>query len=76
MRIVIPDDFPPEYQGYEDLERLSPYGEVVLYGTKAASKGESASSGSDPGGTANAAVLSGCGVASPSGIAGNQRDHR
>ncbi len=40
MRIVIPDDFPPEYQGHDDLERLAPYGEVVLHGTKAASKEE------------------------------------
>lgn len=40
MRIVIPDDFPPEYQGHGDLDRLAPYGEVVLYGTKAASREE------------------------------------
>lgn len=40
MRIVIPDDFPPEYQGHGDLDRLAPYGEVVLYGTKAAGKEE------------------------------------
>lgn len=40
MRIVIPDDFPPVYQGHDELEALKPYGEVVLYGTKAADKQE------------------------------------
>ncbi|MGE5620526.1 MAG: 2-hydroxyacid dehydrogenase [Sphingomonadaceae bacterium] len=40
MRIVIPDDFPPVYQGHAELEGLAPYGEVVLYGTKAADQRE------------------------------------
>lgn len=40
MRIVVPDDFPPAYQGYQDLERLAPYGEVVLYDTKASNPQE------------------------------------
>lgn len=40
MRIVIPDDFPPVYQGHSELEALRPYGEVVLHGTKAADKQE------------------------------------
>lgn len=40
MRIVVPDDFPPVYQGHDELEALKPYGEVVLYGTKAADKQE------------------------------------
>ena len=37
MRIVVPDDFPPVYEGTDDLEPLRKYGEVVLYSTKAAS---------------------------------------
>ncbi len=40
MRIVVPDDFPPVYQGHDDLERLKPYGDVILYSTKAAGEGE------------------------------------
>lgn len=40
MRIVVPDDFPPVYQSHDELEALKPYGEVVLYGTKAADKQE------------------------------------
>ncbi len=40
MRIVVPDDFPPVYQGHNELDALKPYGEVVLYGTKAADKQE------------------------------------
>jgi D-3-phosphoglycerate dehydrogenase len=36
MRIVIPDDFPPVYQGHTELEALEPYGEVVLHDTRAA----------------------------------------
>ena len=40
MRIVIPDDFPPVYQGHDELDQLEPYGEVVLYGTKAAGEQE------------------------------------
>ncbi len=40
MRIVIPDDFPPFYQGHSDLEALAPYGEVVLYDTRAADGAE------------------------------------
>lgn len=30
-RIVIPGDFPPQIQGSPHLERLKPYGQVVLY---------------------------------------------
>lgn len=40
MKIVIPDDFPPVYQGHAELEPLKPYGEVVPYSTKAASEDE------------------------------------
>ncbi len=40
MRIVIPDDFPPVYQGHTELESLAPYGEVALYGTRAADQQE------------------------------------
>jgi D-3-phosphoglycerate dehydrogenase len=40
MRIVIPDDFPPVYQGHGELEMLAPYGEVVLHGTRAVDQGE------------------------------------
>ena len=40
MRIVIPDDFPPVYQGHDELDLLKPYGEVILYGTKAAGEQE------------------------------------
>ena len=40
MRIVVPDDFPPVYQGHGELDALKPYSEVVLYGTKAADKEE------------------------------------
>lgn len=40
MRIVIPDDFPPVYQGHTELEALAAYGEVVLHGTKAAGSQE------------------------------------
>ncbi|MCL4370562.1 MAG: hydroxyacid dehydrogenase [Chloroflexi bacterium] len=40
MRIVIPDDFPPVYQGHRELERLAPYGEVALFGTRAADQVE------------------------------------
>jgi D-3-phosphoglycerate dehydrogenase len=36
MRIVVPDDFPPVYQGHTELEALEPYGEVVLHDTRAA----------------------------------------
>lgn len=40
MKTVVPDDFPPVYQGTEDLKPLERYGEVALYGTKAASDEE------------------------------------
>ncbi len=40
MKTVIPDDFPPVYQGTDDLKPLERYGKVVLYGTKAASEEE------------------------------------
>ena len=40
MRIVVPDDFPAAYQGFQDLERLKPYGEVVLYDTRASNPQE------------------------------------
>ncbi len=40
MRIVIPDDFPPVYQGHHELEKLAPYSEVVLHGTRAATHQE------------------------------------
>ena len=36
MRIVISDDFPPVYQGFSELDALAPFGEVVLYDTRAA----------------------------------------
>ena len=35
-RIVIPDDFPPVYQGHSQLERLKEIGDVAVYDTKAA----------------------------------------
>lgn len=35
-KIVIPDDFPPVYQGHPELERLKTLGEVAVYDTKAA----------------------------------------
>lgn len=37
MRIVIPDDFPPVYQGHPEVERLRQLGEVVVYSTRATS---------------------------------------
>jgi len=37
---VVPDDFPPVYQGHHELDALSPYGEVVLHGTRAADRQE------------------------------------
>ena len=40
MRIVIPDDFPPVYQGHPELDALAPYGEIVLYDTRAADAAE------------------------------------
>ena len=40
MRIVIPDDFPPVYQGHPQLARLAELGEVQVYGSKAASRQE------------------------------------
>lgn len=40
VRIAIPDDFPPVYQGTPELERLRSLGEVTLWATKAASPAE------------------------------------
>lgn len=40
MRIVIPDDFPPVYQGHAELERLRGLGEVAVYGARAATEPE------------------------------------
>jgi D-3-phosphoglycerate dehydrogenase / 2-oxoglutarate reductase len=40
MKIVVPDDFPPVYQGHPQVERLRQFGEVVVYSTKAASTAE------------------------------------
>jgi D-3-phosphoglycerate dehydrogenase / 2-oxoglutarate reductase len=40
MRIVIPDDFPPVYQGHPELDALAPYGDVVLHDTRAAGAAE------------------------------------
>lgn len=40
MKIVIPDDFPPVYQGHPELNRLRERGEVEVHGTKAASEAE------------------------------------
>ncbi|MER3405817.1 MAG: hydroxyacid dehydrogenase [Chloroflexota bacterium] len=40
VRIVIPDDFPPVYQGHPQLERLRTLGHVQVYGTRAASPEE------------------------------------
>jgi D-3-phosphoglycerate dehydrogenase len=40
VRFVIPDDAPPVYQGHPEAERLRQHGEVVIYGTKAASEEE------------------------------------
>jgi len=40
MRIVIPDDFPPVYQGHPQLERLAKLGGGTLFNTKAASPRE------------------------------------
>jgi D-3-phosphoglycerate dehydrogenase len=40
MRIVIPDDFPPVYQGHTELERLRSLGEVVVHDTRATSEEE------------------------------------
>ena len=40
LRTVIPDDFPPAYQGQKELDALAPYGEVVIYNTKAADSKE------------------------------------
>jgi len=40
MRIVVPDDFPPVYQGHSDLDALAPHGEVSVYGTRAADPDE------------------------------------
>ena len=42
MKIVVPDDFPPTYGSLEqaDLARLSPYGDVRLFTTRAADRAE------------------------------------
>lgn len=40
VRIVVPDDFPPVYQGTLELERLRALGEVTLWDSKAASPEE------------------------------------
>ncbi|MCL5027172.1 MAG: hypothetical protein M1531_11900 [Chloroflexi bacterium] len=40
MKIVIPDDFPPVYEGHPEVERLRQYGEVAVHSSKAASVGE------------------------------------
>ncbi len=40
MKIVIPDDFPPVYEGHPELERLRQYGNTVIYSSKAASTEE------------------------------------
>jgi D-3-phosphoglycerate dehydrogenase len=42
MEIVIPDDSPPTYASLEqvDLRRLAPYGNIRLYSTRAADRGE------------------------------------
>ena len=39
-KIVIPDDFPPMISGSKYLEMLKPYGEVVVYSTRAESEEE------------------------------------
>ena len=31
LKIVVPGDLPPQIQGSPHLERLNPYGDVVLY---------------------------------------------
>jgi phosphoglycerate dehydrogenase-like enzyme len=40
MKIVIPDDFPPVFQDHPEMARLGEYGEVVRYGSRAASEEE------------------------------------
>lgn len=40
VKIVIPDDFPPQMKGTEALEQLHEYGEVTSYDTKASSQDE------------------------------------
>jgi len=40
MKTVIPDDFPPVYQGTDDLAPLERHGEVVVYGSRAGSQEE------------------------------------
>ncbi len=40
MKIVIPDDYPSVYRDDPELARLQAMGEVVVYGTKAASEDE------------------------------------
>src|ERR671930_566270 len=40
VKIVIPDDSPPVYQDHPELMRLRQFGEVEVFGTKAASEEE------------------------------------
>jgi D-3-phosphoglycerate dehydrogenase len=40
MKTVVPDDFPPVYQGTDDLTPLETFGEVVVYGSRAGSQEE------------------------------------
>jgi phosphoglycerate dehydrogenase-like enzyme len=40
VKIVIPDDFPPQIKGTKALEQLYEYGEVTSYNTKASSQEE------------------------------------
>ncbi len=40
MKIVIPDDFPPVYEGHPEVDRLRRMGELAVYSSKAGSVGE------------------------------------
>ena len=40
VRVVVPGDDPPQLAGSSQLERLAPYGEVILYPTRPASAAE------------------------------------
>src|SRR5665647_713169 len=58
MKIVVPDDFPPVYEGHSELDALAPYGEVSVHGKRAADQGELAERLLDAGAVINVRAYS------------------
>lgn len=58
MKIVVPDDFPPVYEGHSELDALAPYGEVSVHGKRAADQGELAERLIDAGAVINVRAYS------------------